>query len=67
MAWEIEFIQWLQKSGGKFLDTLMFLITQIGGELFFIGVAAIIFGALTKNRAITFCPWGSWAQSLTSF
>jgi len=54
MAWEIEFIQWLQKSGGKFLDTLMFLITQIGGELFFIGVAAIIFWCINKKQGYKF-------------
>lgn len=50
MAWEIEFIKWLQSGNSAFLDYFVFFITQFGAELFFMLAVMILYWCVDKRE-----------------
>lgn len=54
MVWEIEFIKDLQAIGNAFTDTLMYVITQAGDEVFFMLIAVILYWCVNKKIGYRF-------------
>lgn len=54
MAWEVNIIQFLQGMSNPFLDGLFLLITQMGDDLFFIIIAALLYWCFDTKFAFKF-------------